>query len=92
MLATNILKISNHFSESAVYNFFSSLAKGKKADKNLWSANTLEWIADSPPPHGNFKEFPVVYRGPYDYSLPGIEEDFIPQNVPVSEKEKLNRV
>ena len=35
------------------------------------SANTLEWLAPSPPPHGNFAEMPVVYRGPYEYSVPG---------------------
>jgi cytochrome c oxidase subunit 1 len=24
----------------------------------------------------------VVYRWAYDYSVPGVEQDFIPQNVP----------
>jgi cytochrome c oxidase subunit 1 len=24
----------------------------------------------------------VVYRGPYDYSVPGAAKDFIPQNQP----------
>ena len=65
-----------------LYNFIMSLRSGKKAEKNPWNANTLEWIADSPPPHGNFNPYPVVYRGAYDYSIPGMEEDFIPQNVP----------
>ena len=37
------------------------LFKGK-ADKNPWRANTLEWLAESPPPHGNFKTLPDVYR------------------------------
>ena len=46
-------------------NFFYSMFKGKKADKNPWRANTLEWLAESPPPHGNFKTLPDVYRGPY---------------------------
>ncbi len=36
-----------------------------------------------PPKHGNFgKELPVVYRWAYDYSVPGADKDFIPQNVP----------
>ncbi len=65
------------------YNFFMSLARGKKAGKNPWKANTLEWTADSPPPHGNWPEgLPTVYRGPYEYSHPDRQEDYWPQNVP----------
>ncbi len=63
-------------------NVFWSLWKGKKAERNPWKANTLEWVADSPPPHGNFREMPTVYRGPYEYSAPGRTEDYWPQNVP----------
>jgi cytochrome c oxidase subunit 1 len=73
-----------------LYNFFASLSKGKKAVKNPWNANTLEWVADSPPPHGNFNPYPVVYRGAYDYSLPEEERDFIPQNM--MHKEELIKV
>lgn len=61
-------------------NFFYSMFKGKKAPKNPWNANTLEWVAPSPPPHGNFAELPEVYRGAYEYSVPGREKDFWPQN------------
>ena len=61
-------------------NFFYSMFFGKKASKNPWDANTLEWVAPSPPPHGNFAEYPTVYRGPYEYSVPGREQDFWPQN------------
>ena len=43
---------------------------------------TLEWTAESPPPHGNWSELPNVYRGPYEYSVPGREDDYYPQNVP----------
>ncbi len=64
-------------------NFAYSLFFGKKAVRNPWKANTLEWVAPSPPPHGNFKEMPEVYRGPYEYSVPGREEDYWPQNEPV---------
>jgi cytochrome c oxidase subunit 1 len=66
-----------------VINFIWSAFKGQKADRNPWKANTLEWQAPSPPPHGNWgDELPVVYRWPYDYSVPGAPDDFIPQTVP----------
>ena len=61
-------------------NFFWSLFAGKKAERNPWQANTLEWVATSPPPHGNFEVQPVVYRGPYEYSSPEVKEDWLPQN------------
>ena len=39
-----------------------------------------------PPEHGNWgKELPKVYRWPYDFSVPGAKEDYIPQNQPPSE-------
>jgi cytochrome c oxidase subunit 1 len=63
-----------------IYNFVTSLLWGRKAEKNPWKANTLEWTAESPPPHGNWPELPVVYRGPYEYSVPGRADDFWPQN------------
>ncbi len=61
-----------------------SLRHGRKADPNPWRATTLEWqTPHTPPQHGNFgPELPVVYRWPYDYSVPGARDDFIPQNVP----------
>ncbi|MCC6640854.1 MAG: cbb3-type cytochrome c oxidase subunit I [Deltaproteobacteria bacterium] len=65
-----------------VFNVVWSLRRGKKAGKNPWKANTLEWTADSPPPHGNWKDLPRVYRGPYEYSVPGRSEDYWPQDVP----------
>ena len=37
------------------------------------------WSAPSPPPHGNFPVAPEVYRGPYEYSVPGASRDFVPQ-------------
>ena len=42
-------------------------------------ATTLEWATPTPPGHGNFTTEPVVYRGPYEYSRPDREEDFLPQ-------------
>jgi cytochrome c oxidase subunit 1 len=61
-------------------NFFWSLFAGKKAEINPWQANSLEWTAPSPPPHGNFAVTPVVYRGPYEYSSPEVKEDWLPQS------------
>jgi cytochrome c oxidase subunit 1 len=63
-----------------IYNFIRSMYKGELAGKNPWKSNTLEWVADSPPPHGNFKELPEVYRPPYEYSVPGRALDYWPQN------------
>jgi cytochrome c oxidase subunit I len=65
-----------------IFNFVWSLRNGKTAGANPWRSNTLEWTAPSPPPHGNFAEMPTVYRGPYEYGLPGRGDDFLPQNVP----------
>ena len=65
-----------------VFNFFWSIYRGKVAEKNPWNVNTLEWEAPTPVPHGNFAQIPTVYRGPYEYSVPGEESDFIPQAQP----------
>jgi cytochrome c oxidase subunit 1 len=63
-----------------VVNFFWSLVAGRKAEINPWKANTLEWTAPSPPPHGNFQTIPTVYRGPYEYSSPEVKDDWLPQD------------
>ena len=60
-------------------NFFWSIFRGKVAERNPWQATTLEWEAPTPVPHGNFVQIPHVYHGPYEYSVPGEEEDWIPQ-------------
>ena len=65
-----------------VFNFFWSMYRGKVAEKNPWHVNTLEWEAPTPVPHGNFGKIPTVYRGPYEYSVPGEESDWIPQAQP----------
>jgi len=63
-------------------NFFWSMKKGKKVESdNPWDATTLEWQTPTPPPHGNFTTLPEVFRGPYEYSMPGSSKDFTPQNV-----------
>ena len=70
-----------------LYNLVWSYFRGKPAGSNPWKATTLEWqTPDTPPKHGNFgPTLPVVYRWAYDYSVPGAEQDFIPQNVPPQE-------
>jgi cytochrome c oxidase subunit 1 len=55
---------------------------GEKTPENPWHATTLEWACPSPPPHGNFEKTPRVYRGPYEYSVPGRKTDYWPQNEP----------
>jgi cytochrome c oxidase subunit I len=63
-----------------ITNFAISIFKGKKAGRNPWNANGLEWTAPSPPGHGNFDVLPVVYRGPYEYSSPLVEDrDYLMQ-------------
>ena len=53
---------------------------------NPWEATTMEWAATTSPPlaHGNFEVLPVVYRGPYEYSVPGEAAEFIPQHMPTA--------
>jgi len=66
-----------------IYNLIRSASKGKPAGHNPWRATTLEWqTPEVPPGHGNFGEaLPNVYRWAYDYSVPGAEQDFLPQNL-----------
>jgi cytochrome c oxidase subunit 1 len=64
------------------FNFVYSLFAGPVAGRNPWRANTLEWMAPSPPGHGNFDFQPVVYRGPYEYGSPEVDTDFYPQTQP----------
>jgi cytochrome c oxidase subunit 1 len=64
-----------------LFNFFYSLKWGKKAEENPWRGTTLEWTIPSPPPFDNFAGRHVeVYRGAYEFSVPGAAQDFIPQD------------
>jgi cytochrome c oxidase subunit 1 len=65
-----------------IVNFFWSIFKGKPTSDNPWEATTIEWSAPSPPPHGNFAHPPEAFRGPYEYSVPGQDRDFVPQWLP----------
>jgi cytochrome c oxidase subunit 1 len=72
-------------------NFIGSLWRGKIAEMNPWNATTLEWTVPSPPPHDNFAGVePVVYRGAYEFAVPGEPKDFIMQSeAPASVTRKM---
>jgi cytochrome c oxidase subunit I len=66
-----------------LFNFFWSLLAGKECkEENPWRATTLEWSIPTPPPFDNFAGVePIVYHGPYEFSVPGAADDFIPQTL-----------
>jgi cytochrome c oxidase subunit 1 len=65
-----------------VVNLFMSLKTGRVAGTNPWESTTLEWATPTPPvAHGNFVHPPRAFRDPYEYSVPGAPNDFLPQNV-----------
>ena len=73
------------------FNFFYSIFRGRLAPLNPWHSNTLEWTTPRFLKHGNWPgAIPKVYRWAYDYSKPGAKEDYIPQNVPLSETPESN--
>ncbi len=88
-LAQNYLWMNDLMSNSAfllalaqipfIINLFMSAKFGKKVGDNPWNSTTLEWATPTPPPHGNFVGPIAVYRGPYEYSVPGHDTDFYPQ-------------
>ena len=67
-----------------IINFFMSIRNGEKAGRNPWNSTTVEWLAPSPAPHGNFDQPIEVVRGPYEYSVPGSDKDYVPQAEPAS--------
>jgi cytochrome c oxidase subunit 1 len=73
-----------------LFNFLWSLFRGEKVDeRNPWRATTLEWSVPSPPPANDFGAAdPVVYRGAYEFSVPGLAEDFVPQHLSPEEVAK----
>jgi len=76
-----------------IVNLIWSTFKGKKSGRNPWQATSLEWqTAQFPPGHGNWGEHvPQVHRWAYDYSIPQVKDDFIPQNYSPAEVEYLSR-
>ena len=66
-----------------IVNLIISLAGQKSDDRNPWKSTTIEWSAPSPPlPHVNFDSSVEVNHGPYEYSVPGQDEDYCPQTSP----------
>jgi cytochrome c oxidase subunit I len=73
------------------WNLIWSVFKGKKAGDNPWEATTLEWNTASPPPHDNFAGvLPVVYRGPYEFAVPGAPNDYVMQTEPDASTEGVS--
>jgi cytochrome c oxidase subunit 1 len=66
-----------------LFNFLWSLFRGERVlENNPWRATTLEWSVSSPPPADDFGPCdPVVYRGAYEFSVPDVDEDFVPQHL-----------
>ena len=63
-----------------ILNIIISLSGKLTGERNPWDSTTIEWAAPSPPlPHVNFDTEIEVYHGPYEYSVPGKDEDFSPQ-------------
>jgi cytochrome c oxidase subunit 1 len=64
-----------------IINLFWSIRHGEAVQNdNPWESTTLEWQTPTPPPHGNFDQPVHAHRGPYDYSVPGVAKDFVPQS------------
>ncbi len=59
-----------------------SAFRGEPCGKNPWEATTLEWTTTSPPPYYNYEKIPVVYNPPYEFSVPGMEKDYLMQTTP----------
>ena len=83
-----VFRIDHYLAKETVQNIlvfrltnpiFASIWNGEKVGDNPWQATTLDWHTPTPPPHGNFPSEPHVVRGPYEYSAPGHEHDFLPQ-------------
>jgi cytochrome c oxidase subunit I len=88
VLITMFAIVGSAFQLLFFWNFFYNIFKGKKAPMNPWNSTTLEWTAPVEHIHGNWPgELPEVHRWAYDYSKPGYDVDFVPQNVPMKEGE-----
>ncbi len=72
------------------WNLIYTLRRGPKAPNNPWHATTLEWTVASPPGHGNFPVTPIVYNGPYEYSVPGMDKDYLMQTEPAPPGAKVS--
>jgi cytochrome c oxidase subunit 1 len=74
-----------------LFNYIYSIYRGPKSTQNPWRSNTLEWTTPVEHIHGNWPgEIPEVHRWAYDYSKPGMDEDFVPQIVPLKDGEEAH--
>jgi cytochrome c oxidase subunit I len=90
VLITTFALVGGAFQLVFLFNFFYNIFYGKRTVQNPWRSNTLEWTAPIEHIHGNWEgAIPHVYRWAYDYSKPGQEEDFVPQNVPLKPGEEV---
>ncbi len=66
-----------------LFNFIWSLFRGERIEEcNPWRATTLEWSVASPqPPDDLGARERIVYRGAYEFGVPGAAEDFISQHI-----------
>ncbi|MBI2945416.1 MAG: cbb3-type cytochrome c oxidase subunit I [Candidatus Wallbacteria bacterium] len=65
-----------------IANIAVSLLRGERVGENPWEATTLEWTTASPPPYYNYLQIPTVHHPPYEFSVPGMESDYIVQSAP----------
>ncbi len=72
-----------------IANFFMSIFWGRKSKTlNPWNSNTIEWTTPMEHIHGNWPgDIPEVYRWAYDYSKPGLLDDYMPQTTPLTPAE-----
>jgi cytochrome c oxidase subunit I len=90
VIITTFALVGGAFQLVFLWNFFYNIFYGKRTVQNPWKSTTLEWTAPIEHLHGNWPgEIPHVYRWPYDYSKPGHDEDFVPQNVPMKPGEEV---
>jgi cytochrome c oxidase subunit 1 len=59
---------------TTAYTLLEALWKGKRAPRNPWGSAGYEWMTETPVPLANFRQTPVITRGPYDYHLATPEE------------------
>ena len=77
-----VVAVPTPVDEAHIPDFSPLVGASKAVGRNPWCANGLEWMAPSPPGHGNFDFQPVVYRGPYEYGSPESDKDYYPQTEP----------
>jgi len=72
-----------------IINYVYTIFRGEKSEQNPWKSNTLEWTTPIEHVHGNWPgEIPAVHRWAYDYSKPGMDDDFVPQTEPLRPDEE----